>query len=199
MVAFNVDEQTLDQFCNGNADHRMTHDKVIAICPSKQTVTLSLTAGFSFARPVLYLSTEGSSHAAATMEGATLAPALAMVSKGRDDSFTSPVERIFAFVNGPAGKENPQRQGFNNALSGEGGPLNVLGGIPTIATDYSPLWDLNQGVWTQEAIDKGYRSRLIDEFTILGFVQRGYITGPGKSRFGSVGVVVNCPVVFRFL
>jgi hypothetical protein len=122
---------------------------------------------------------------------------------GGDDSAFSAVERIFAFVNGPTnvapGEVNPQRQGFNSALAGEGGPLNVLGGIPTIATDYSPLWDLNLGQWTQQAIDAGYRSRLTEEFAILGFVQRGFVTGPGGAPFGSTGILINCPIVFRFL
>ena len=94
---------------------------------------------------------------------------------------------------------NPQRQGFNSALAGQGGPLNVLGGIPTVATDYSPLWDINVGEWTEEAIANGYRSRVTEEFQILGLVQRGYITGPGGAPYGSSGIIVNCPIVHRFL
>jgi hypothetical protein len=39
-------------------------------------VTLALTPGFSFAKPVLYLSTESSDEGVATLEGATFAPAL---------------------------------------------------------------------------------------------------------------------------
>ena len=77
--------------------------------------------------------------------------------------------------------------------------LNILGGIPTVATDYSPLWDLNVGEWTADAIAQGYRSRLTGEFDVLGFVQRGWITGPGGAQFGSTGFIVNCPIVFRFL
>ena len=50
-----------------------------------------------------------------------------------------------------------------------------------------------------EAIDFGYRSRLTEEFAILGFVQRGWITGPGGATYGSSGFIVNCPIVFRFL
>ena len=118
---------------------------------------------------------------------------------GRDDGAFSAVERIFVFANGPMGAENPQRQGLNSAVAGEGSPLNVLGGIPTIATDYSPLWDMNLGAWTQEAIDNGYTSRLTEEFAILGFVERGWITGPGGVPYGSIGIIVNCPIVFRFL
>ena len=133
------------------------------------------------------------------LESATVAPKLVNITTGHDDSAFSAVERLFLFANGPTGKDNPQRQGLNSALMGEGSPLNVLGGIPTIATDYSPLWDLNLGVWTQEAIDNGYRSRLTEEFAILGFVEQGWITGPSGAPYGSVGMIVNCPIVFRFL
>jgi hypothetical protein len=199
MVAYNVDAETLNAFCEGGADHSILHDKVVSICPREATVTLELTLGFSFARPVWYLSMDASVDLAAAMEVVTLAPGLADLSVGGDDSFASAVERIFPVVNGPMGIENPQRQGFNSALAGEGGPLNTLGGIPTIATDYSPLWDLNPVVWTEEAVAAGYRSRVTEEFFILGLVQDGWLTGLGGGEFGSVGIIVNCPVVFRFL
>src|ERR671925_1624392 len=198
IVAFGVDASQLN-FCEGNPDYSLVHDKVVSICPNEGTVTIELTPGFSFARPVLYLSTEASVPLAAALERATLAPKLANITTGRDDSAFSAVERIFVLANGPIGPNNPQRQGLNSALMGEGSPLNVLGGIPTIATDYSPLWDINLGVWTQEAIDNGYRSRLTEEFAILGFVEDGWITGPGGAEYGSVGMIVNCPIVFRFL
>jgi hypothetical protein len=64
---------------------------------------------------------------------------------------------------------------------------------------FSPLWDINLGVWTEEAINNGYRSRFTEEFAILGFVEQGWITGLGGGEYGSVGMVVNCPIVFRFL
>ena len=199
MVAFNTDEETLNGFCNGNPDHAIVHDKVKSICPREGTVTMALTPGFSFSRPVLYLSTDANDPAPAALEGATLAPGLADIEVGGDDSLFSPVERIFLFVNGPTGKGNPQRQGLNSALSDGGSPLNVLGGIPTIATDYSPLWDLNPGVWTQDAIDRGYRARMTEEFAILGLAEKGWIVGLDGGEYGSVGFVVNCPIVFRFL
>ena len=209
VIAFDVGEEQIN-FCQGAnpaVDYSLVHDKVVRICPDGNgggTVTLQLTPGFSFARPVLYLSTDASVGLAAAMEGATFAPALAEIRVGRDDSAFSGVERIFAFINGPVnhdpnGSINPQRQGFNSALRGEGSPLNVLGGIPTIATDYSPLWDMNAGQWTQEAIDLGYRSRLTEEFAILGFVERGWVTGPGGAPYGSVGMIINCPIVMRLL
>jgi hypothetical protein len=198
IVAFGVNASEIN-FCEGNPDYSLVHDKVVRICPSEGTVTIELTPGFSFARPVLYLSTEASAPLAAAMERATLAPKLVNITTGRDDSAFSAVERIFVFANGPTGPGNPQRQGLNSALMGEGSPLNVLGGIPTIATDYSPLWDMNVGVWTEEAINNGYRSRLTEEFAILGFVEDGWITGLEGGPYGSVGMIVNCPIVFRFL
>ena len=199
VIAFDVDAETLGAMCEGEADHNLVHDKVVSICPDEQTVTLRLTPGMSFARPVLYHSFDANDPMAAAMEQVTLAPGLSDLAVGGDDSLFSSVERIFAFANGPTGMGNPQRQGFNSALSGEGSPLNILGGIPTIATDYSPLWDLNVGVWTDEAVELGYRSRLIEEFQILGFVEQGWITGPGGNPYGSTGIIVNCPIVHRFL
>jgi len=198
MMAYNVDETQID-FCDGNVDHTLVHDKVAAICPSEQTVTINLTPGFSFGRPVLYLSTDANDMLAASLEGATYSAAMQDIDVGADDSAFSPVERIFLFANGPTGTDNPQRQGLNSALSDGRGPLNVLGGIPTIATDYSPLWDVNLGEWTQTAIDNGYRSRLTEEFAILGFAEKGWITGPGGTQYGSTGIIVNCPIVQRLL
>ncbi len=198
IVAFDVEAEELN-FCNGDVDYGLVHDKVLNICPQEQTVTLALTPGFSFARPNLYLSMDSNNPLAATLEAVTLAPGLDDITVGRDDSFTSAVERIFVFTNGHTGADNPHRQGLNSAISDGRSALNVLGGIPTIATDYSPLWDMNLGEWTQEAIDAGYRSRLIEEFQILGFVVDGWVTGPGGEPYGSVGIIVNCPIVFRFL
>ena len=198
VVAFGISADKLNKYCKRKPSYSVVHDKVKKICPREGTVTIELTAGFSFSRPVLYLSTEASDPVVATLEGATYTPALKEIPTGGDDSLFSAVERIFVAVNGPTGKENPQRQGLNSALSDGRSPLNVLGGIPTIATDYSPLWDVNAYVWTEAAIQKGYRSRLTEEFDILGKVKNGHLTGPG-GKFGSIGVVVNCPIVFRFL
>jgi hypothetical protein len=199
IIASDVTATQLNAFCNGNPDYSLVHDKVVKICPEQGIVTIKLTQGFSFARPVLYLSLDASNPIAATMESATFSVKLGAIATGHDDSAFSGVERIFAFINGPTGKDNPQRQGFNSALTDGLSPLNILGGIPTIATDYSPLWDLNIGQWTQKAIDNGYRSRLIEEFQILGFVEKGWVTGPGGAPYGSAGIIVNCPIVYRFL
>ena len=202
MVAFDTDAEDLD-YCDTTPDYSLVHDRVVHICPEEGTVTLELVSGFSFAKPVFYLTTDANNELPAALERAIFSPGLRDVAVGSDDSLFSAVERIFGFINGPTntveGQVNPQRQGFFSALSGQGEPLNVLGGIPTVATDYSPLWDLNLGEWTQEAVDQGYVYRLTEEFQILGLVERGFITGPGGSRYGSTGNIINCPIVHRFL
>lgn len=212
MVSFGASADQLENYCDGISDeersaaYELLHDSVVAICPGEDgepgTVTLQMVNGFSFGRPVLYISTDATAEIAAALEGAIYAPALGNIPVGGDDSLFSSIERIFGFTNGPTNEfdeANPQRQGFNSAISGEGFPLNVLGGIPTIATDYSPLWDLNLGEWTQEAIELGYRSRMTEEFAILGMVDRGFVTGPGGSAYGSTGIIINCPIVHRLL
>jgi len=120
-----------------------------------------------------------------------------MLQSGGDDSFTSPVERIFISTNGPRNCANPLRQGLDAALSDGHRPNNVLGGIPTIALDYSPAWNAQFYEWTQDAIDKGYRGQLREEFQILTFVQDGLLTGPNKTAFGDSGIIINCPIVER--
>jgi hypothetical protein len=199
IVAGNVSAEQLNQFCDGNVDHSIVHDNVVKICPRDQTVTIRAVTGFSFARPILYMSTDANDEATAALEGVTFAPGLRDLSVGGDDSAFSAIERIFIATNGPTGRDNPQRQGLNSAVRGEGGPLNVFGGIPTIANDYSPLWDANIYSWTREAIERGYRSRNFEEFRILGLAAQGHITGPNGGRFGSSGVIINCPPIFRFL
>ncbi|MBA2570966.1 MAG: hypothetical protein H0V04_07300 [Chloroflexi bacterium] len=207
VVAFDVPAGRID-FCDGDPDYSLVHDRVVSICPDGKrggTVTLQMTPIFSFAKPSAYISTEASDPVVAALDAGTFAPSLGDVPVGADDGAFSAVERLFPIANGPTGADNPQRQGLNSALSdvGKDGkplpPVHVIGGLPTVALDYSPLWDLNLGEWTQEAIDKGYRSRLIDEFQLLEFVRQGWLTGPGGAKFGSTGIVVNCPIVMRFL
>jgi hypothetical protein len=176
----------------------LTEDKVVAICPREGTVTLALTLGFTFGKPILYLSTEANDPLVATLEGATYAPALKDVPFALEDASPGEsVERIYVFANGPTGRDNPQRQGLDSALSDGRGPLNVLGGIPTINLDYSPLWRLFPTKWTTAAIERGYRSRLTDAIEIGNFQAKGFLTGLDDQALRPVGFIVNCPVVYR--
>ena len=198
MVAFDVAAEDI-AFCEGTVDYTLVHDRVMRICPEEGTVTIELTPIFSFARPAVYMSTEASDPMVAALDQGTFAPALGDITTGQDDSAFSAIERLFVTANGPTGPDNPQRQGLGSALLDGLPPLHVVGGLPTIALDYSPLWDLNLGEWTPEAIDAGFRARVIDEFQILSLVRDGWITGPDGAPYGSTGIVVNCPIVARFL
>ena len=202
MIAFDATAEQISA-PNGKPNYARVHDAVVSIDPKGGTgggtVTLALAPGFSFGKPVLYLSMDASAPLAAALEAATYAPGLEDIDVGKDDSAFSAVERLFLTINGPRGCENPQRQGLESALLDGRRPLNVLGGIPFVSADYSPLWDVNVGVWTDDAVAKGYRSRLIDEFQVLGMVQGGFITAPGGGKYGSAGFIVNCPIVFKFL
>jgi hypothetical protein len=198
MVAFDVDASQIN-FPNGNVDYSKVHDQVVAIDPVNMTVTLNLINGFSFGRPVWYLSMDASIPLAAAIEHNTYAPLMGKLLLGHDDSFASPVERIFIATNGPESGacNNPLRQGLSADLADGHRPNNVLGGIPTIALDYSPAWDAQLFAWTTDAIDRGFRGQVREEFQILTFVQDGLITGPGGAAFGSAGFSINCPIVQR--
>ena len=208
VIAEGPDAATLQKFCTGTPDYNLVADRVVHICPNAEsngqgTVTLEATPIFSFGQQATYLSTEASNPVVAALDKGTFAPRLGNLPTGRDDSAFSPIERLFVTANGPTGRHNPQRQGLNSALSDtdESGkplpPINVIGGIPNNSNDYSPAWDLNLGYWTQKAIDLGYRARVIDEFQVLTLVEQGWITGPDGKRYGSTGIVVNCPILER--
>jgi hypothetical protein len=198
IVAFGVDANQIS-FPNGNVDYSKVHDEVVAIDPSAQTVTINLINGFSFGRPVWYLSMDTSIPLGAAIEHNTFAPLMQQLHLGTDDSFASPVERIFISTNGAeaGGCNNPQRQGLSADLADGARPNNVLGGIPTIALDYSPAWDSQLFEWTKDAIENGFRGQVREEFQILTFVQDGLITGPGGKPFGSSGFSINCPIAQR--
>jgi hypothetical protein len=198
VVAAAVEDRFIN-FPNGNPDYSLVHDEVIAIDPANRTVTLTLVNGYSFGKPVLYISTDSSDSTVSGIEANTYAPRLKRIQTGVDDIATSAVERIFIATNGASegGCQNPQRQGIGAALLDGHRPNNVFGGIPTTATDYSPVWDANVYEWTQEAIEKGYRGLLTEEFRILKLARDGYITGPGGAPYGSFGPVIVCGVAAR--
>ena len=198
IVAAAVDDAQIN-FPVGNPNYALVHDQVIAIDPFKRTVTLNLINGFSFGKPVLYISTDSSDPTVSAIEANTFAPRMGRLEVGIDDIARSAVERIFIATNGAfdGGCNNPQRQGLSAALLDGHRPNNTFGGTPTIASDYSPVWDANLYEWTQDAIEKGYRGLLTEEFRILKLARDGYITGPNGAPFGSAGPVIVCGVAAR--
>ncbi len=197
-VVSQATEAELNAMCDGAVDKSKVHDKVVAICPRDETVTLSLTLGFTFDKPIQYLSTEANNPLVAALETATYAPALEDLPFALEDASPGEsAERIVVVVNGPRGLDNPHRQGLESALTDGRGPLNILGGIPTINLDYSPMWRVFPAVWSAEAIQKGYRYRMTSALQAAEMSTRGYLKSLDGGNFRAVGFVVNCPVVYR--
>jgi hypothetical protein len=196
IVAYGVNESQIN-FPNGNVDYSKVHDQVLAIDPSAMTVTFQLINGFSFGHPLWYISTDSSTQLVAAIEGNTYAPLMQNLVTGNDDSFGSPVERIFIATNGSTDCANPQRQGLDAALTDGFRPNNTFGGIPTVATDYSPMWNGQLYEWTPESVSKGYRQQLREEFQILTYVDDGLLTGPNGAPFGDSKFIISCPPVQR--
>jgi hypothetical protein len=171
----------------------------------------------------VYLSTDAGQPLTAVLERSTYVPALNDASfNGGDDFLGSARERLFGFINGQAGADNPQAQGFVhlitdghasedasaantaliNALRNGGDLLNVFGDFPTLTDPrhsqaYSPLWDAQLGQWTQKAIAAGLDKRQIDENVVFNraATRPDLLTGPKGAPYGSVGVDINCAVI----
>src|SRR6201986_987472 len=178
--------------------HTNTEDRVLGVHiagPSKpgqfaeSWVDLLFVKGFDAGQPIVYLSTDAGQPLTAVLERSTYVPALNDASfNGGDDFLGSARERLFGFINGQTGANNPQTQGFQHlvlgghasedaslantglidALRHGGDLLNVFGDFPTLADPrhadaYSPLWDAQLGLWTDKAVKEGLNTRQIDE------------------------------------
>ena len=212
--------------------HTNTADRVLAIHPAAPSgpaqfhgasVDLLLVRGFDSGKPILYISTDSSDAATATLERSTYVPALKNISfTGGDDFLGSAIERIFPFTNGQTGLNNPNAQGLSHliedghasedaaldnkallsALAHGGDALNIQGDFPTLTQDnrrdaYSPLWEAQFAEWTQKAIQEGLDTRQTDEFQILKLAAErpDLLTGPGGAPYGSVKALIDCPVI----
>ncbi|HEX6714670.1 MAG TPA: hypothetical protein VF066_14860 [Thermoleophilaceae bacterium] len=154
---------------------------------------LLFVKGFDAGQPILYLSTDAGQPLTSVLERSTYVPALDKAAyNGGDDFLGSARERLFGFVNGQTGPDNPNAQGFVNlvkdghasedasagntalidALRNGGDLLNVFGDFPTLsdprhADAYSPLWDAQLGLWTDKAVKAGLNTRQIDENVVF--------------------------------
>ena len=193
------------------------HPKVLSFDPGHRQATIKMTEGRYLGRQVLYISTEASDTVVGALENATFAPNLAAApQRGSDDCANSASEAIIPIVNGQRGVNNPQRQGLQSAVAGEGDPLNIIREEPECsnpsvpsacsALQYSPLWDATPVAWTQAAIDAGLRVRLnshevVEQDFNAGLLVNANPTGPSQldpEIFGlrALGVVINCPPMF---
>jgi hypothetical protein len=156
-------------------------------------VDLLFVKGFDAGQPIVYVSTDAGQPLTAVLERSTLVPALDKAPYiGGDDFLGSARERLFGFVNGQTGADNPQAQGFVHlardghiaqdasadntamidALRNGGDLLNVFGDFPTLTDPrhsqaYSPLWEAQLGLWTDKAIQEGRDTRQIDENVVF--------------------------------
>ena len=180
-----------------NAPHVMnatgSHDKLTApIAHGKATFQES--EGFYDGKEVYYVSFDASQPDVAALEGVTYAANLnAAPGLGSNDKKTSARSGIVPFVNGQTGVANPNRQGLNSALLGEGDPLNVLQTRPR-QREYSPLWDVHISVWTAAAKAAGHDTVQTDFDEVADLADAGAIVGPAGA-WGAVGAIVNCPVI----
>jgi hypothetical protein len=149
--------------------------------------------GFDAGEPIVYLSTDAGQPLTAVLERSTYVPALDKAAfNGGDDFLGSARERLFGFINGQVGANNPNSQGFVHlvkdghaaedasasntaliqALRRGGDLLNVFGDFPTLsdprhAQAYSPLWDAQLGLWTDKAVREGRNTRQVDENVVF--------------------------------
>lgn len=196
------------------------HPKVLSIDFGHRMATLRMTEGRYLNRQVLYLSTDASDTVVGALENATFAPNLgAAPQRGSDFCVNSPnsaSEAIIPIVNGPRGVDNPERQGLQSAVAGEGDPLNIIREEPECsnpndpavcsALQYSPLWDATPVAWTQAAIDAGLRVRIGSHETVEQLFNQGFLVnanpgGPSQEDpeiFGlrALGAVIDCPPMF---
>jgi hypothetical protein len=170
------------------------HDKVTSIDLVHHTVRLRETDGFQGGKPVRYVSTDSSVKLAAALEGATLVPRLNSAPGLDNDSTDSSRASLGAFVNGQTGVANPNRQGFESAVRGEGSPLNVLRWRPGQGR-YSPLWDVHIGVWSAAAVAAGQNTRQTSYDDIQGLADHRIISNPDGTPFSAAGIIVDCPLV----
>src|SRR5689334_22975771 len=87
IVAFGVKASDIN-FPSGNVDYSKVHDQVAAIHTTNTTVTINLINGFSFGKPVWYLSMDTSIPLGAAIEHNTFAPLMAKLHLGGDDTFS---------------------------------------------------------------------------------------------------------------
>ncbi len=77
--------------------------------------------GFDAGQPILYLSTDAGQPLTSVLERSTYVPALNDAScNGGDDFLGSSRERLFGFINGQTGANNPHAQGFQHLVLEDG-------------------------------------------------------------------------------
>jgi len=208
------------------AYHRNTHDRMLRMNKAAGWADFVFITGFSNGKVIMYLSLESSDALTSVLERSTFVPALGLSSFPNGDFEPGPQtgsarSSIFAFANGDPTLQSPPGQGENHLiLTGGiteeanfdhpdvleklrlgGDAHNVLSNFPTLsdptlAEDYSPLWDLRIGFYSPAAIQKHLnKTARTDANEILNLAAQGLITAQGGRPLRSSGIVINCPVI----
>jgi hypothetical protein len=188
VIAFNVGPEKI-AFCNGSPDYTVVTDSVARICPDKGTVDLKLRFGFANGKHLRYLSFDANSEESATLESSTFAPAESDILQ------SGAIEVIYTILNGNMGEKDPDRQGLNSAISGEGPSLDILAHFTELSAGYSPMWDVRLAEWTKDAISKNQRKLITDGDDLEAKSAAGLLVSPAGGPVKTTGNLVNCPVV----
>jgi len=178
---------------------------VVSINYRRRTVTLSTLAGWVDGQFTVYLHTDASSPLIAALEDSTYTPNLNAAPGIGNDEPPSSRAAIIPVINGPRGDANPQRQGLQSALLGQGDPFNVAQEQPSDPVHYTPVWDVTPVKWTDAAIAAGKVVQLQSQADVLQEALAGNIVSalPGTSNKGlgginEIGAISNCPIIAVF-
>ena len=178
---------------------------VVAIDYEDRTVTLNMLGGWVDGQFNLYLHTDSSSELVAALENSTYAPNLNAAPGIASNEPPSSRASISPVVNGIRGDANPQRQGLESALLGEGDPFNIAQEQPSDSVHYTPIWDVSPVAWTPAAIAAGFRVQLhsqdaIREQALAGNIVSALPGTPNASLGGinAIGAISNCPIMVVF-
>jgi hypothetical protein len=177
-------------------------DAVTALDTGAKQVTLKILHGFTEGKKVAYLRLDASVDVVSALEESVLASNLnAAPGEGASDPASSARSAILPIVNGTRGKDDPNRQGLQSAVLGEGEPLNIQATLPGDPS-YSPLWDVVPVVWSDAAVASGARKLLTSTADIVTGANAGDLTSGGKGEVNedlaglkSAGFISNCPTV----
>ncbi len=203
--------------------HTNTADRVLAIDTKKMTVDLLVVQAYAYGKRILYLSSEASDPLTASLERATFTPGLGLAPFAGGGAYPAKSARaeIFTFANGKVPNPSPPGQGLAhvilsgadnidasyadrraiNALNAGGDAHNVLDNWPILpdiamAHRYSPLWDLQIGVFTKKAVAAGLNGTYKDGNTIRWLSVKKMVTSPGGVLpLGPANIVINCPAL----
>ncbi|MGI8582283.1 MAG: DUF7482 domain-containing protein [Chitinophagaceae bacterium] len=200
--------------------HTNTLDRVMAMDIQAMTVDLQFIRAFSHGKEIFYFTFGSTAALSATLERGTFVPALATIPFANDDQNPKGARSaIFTFANGKVNPGDPNSQGLAHVILDNppgnlslqnpalleslrklGDAHNVLGSFPTLTDKrlrelYTPLWDLNIAVWSDDAVARKVNFAQTDANTIRQLSVGGFVTNPGGAKLSSANFLVNCPVL----